>query len=115
MHAILAEFGLPYVYPKAVETAADKIPAEITPEEIARREDFRKVTTFTIDPKDAKDFDDALSIRPIKDGLWEVGVHIAERDTLRKRRRHHRQGSREAGDFRLSGRPDHPHASRTAM
>ena len=78
MHAILAEFGLPYVYPKAVETAADKIPAEITPEEIARREDFRKVTTFTIDPKDAKDFDDALSIRPIKDGLWEVGVHIAD-------------------------------------
>ena len=54
MHAILAEFGLPYVYPKAVETAADKIPAEITPEEIAKREDFRKVTTFTIDPKDAK-------------------------------------------------------------
>ena len=78
MHAILAEFGLPYVYPKAVETAADKIPAEITPEEIAKREDFRKVTTFTIDPKDAKDFDDALSIRPIKDGLWEVGVHIAD-------------------------------------
>ena len=65
-------------YPKAVETAADKIPAEITPEEIAKREDFRKVTTFTIDPKDAKDFDDALSIRPIKDGLWEVGVHIAD-------------------------------------
>ena len=78
MHAILAEFGLPYVYPKAVETAADKIPAEITPEEIAKREDFRKVTTFTIDPKDAKDFDDALSIRPIKNGLWEVGVHIAD-------------------------------------
>ena len=65
-------------FQKAVETAADKIPAEITPEEIARREDFRKVTTFTIDPKDAKDFDDALSIRPIKDGLWEVGVHIAD-------------------------------------
>ena len=78
MHAILAEFGLPYVYPKAVETAADKIPAEITPEEIAKREDFRKVTTFTIDPKDAKDFDDALSIRSIKNGLWEVGVHIAD-------------------------------------
>ena len=70
MHAILAEFGLPYVYPKAVETAADKIPAEISAEEIAKREDFRKVTTFTIDPKDAKDFDDALSIRKLKDGLW---------------------------------------------
>ena len=78
MHAILAEFGLPYVYPQSVEKAADKIPSEISAEEIARREDFRKVTTFTIDPKDAKDFDDALSIRPLKDGLWEVGVHIAD-------------------------------------
>ena len=78
MHAILAEFGLPYVYPQAVEKAADKIPAEITAEEIARREDFRKVTTFTIDSKDAKDFDDALSIRKLKDNLWEVGVHIAD-------------------------------------
>lgn len=78
MHAILAEFGLPYVYPQAVEKAADKIPAEISEEEIAEREDFRKVTTFTIDPKDAKDFDDALSIRKLKDGLWEVGVHIAD-------------------------------------
>ena len=78
MHAILAEFGLPYVYPQSVEKAADKIPAEISAEEIARREDFRKVTTFTIDPKDTKDFDDALSIRPLKDGLWEVGVHIAD-------------------------------------
>ena len=78
MHSILAEFGLPYVYPKSVETAADKIPAEISAEEIAKREDFRKVTTFTIDPKDAKDFDDALSIRKLKEGLWEVGVHIAD-------------------------------------
>lgn len=78
MHAILAEFGLPYVYPKTVEKAADKISAEITAEEISKREDFRGVTTFTIDPKDAKDFDDALSIRPLKDGLWEVGVHIAD-------------------------------------
>lgn len=78
MHAILAEFGLPYIYPQAVEKAADRIPAEITPEEISRREDFRKVTTFTIDPKDAKDFDDALSIRPLKEGVWEVGVHIAD-------------------------------------
>ncbi|MCG4739801.1 ribonuclease R, partial [Bacteroides intestinalis] len=78
MHAILAEFGLPYVYPSSVEKAADRIPAEISVEEIAKREDFRNVTTFTIDPKDAKDFDDALSIRKIKDGLWEVGVHIAD-------------------------------------
>ncbi len=78
MHAILAEFGLPYVYPKEVEKAADKIPDEIPEEEMARREDFRKITTFTIDPKDAKDFDDALSIRPLTAGWWEVGVHIAD-------------------------------------
>ena len=61
MHAILAEFGLPYKYPENVERAAEKIDAGITPEEIAKREDFRGVTTFTIDPRDAKDFDDALS------------------------------------------------------
>ena len=78
MHAILAEFGLPYVYPASVEKAADRIPAEIPAEEYAKREDFRNVTTFTIDPKDAKDFDDALSIRKLKDNLWEVGVHIAD-------------------------------------
>ena len=78
MHAILAEFGLPYVYPANVEAAADNIPNTITPEDYAEREDFREITTFTIDPKDAKDFDDALSIRPIKPGLWEIGVHIAD-------------------------------------
>ncbi len=78
MHAILAEFGLPYKYPESVEKAANKIPTEISNTEIKNREDFRKITTFTIDPKDAKDFDDALSIREIKKGLWEVGVHIAD-------------------------------------
>ena len=78
MHAILAEYGLPYTYPQSVEAAAEKIPAEITPEDYAEREDYRNVVTFTIDPKDAKDFDDALSIRPLKPGLWEVGVHIAD-------------------------------------
>lgn len=78
MHAILAEFGLPYVYPASVEKAADRISEEITPEERATREDFRHVTTFTIDPKDAKDFDDALSIRQLENGVWEVGVHIAD-------------------------------------
>lgn len=78
MHAILAEFGLPYKYPANVEKAADKIGAGITPEEIAKREDFRGVTTFTIDPRDAKDFDDALSIRQLANGNWEVGVHIAD-------------------------------------
>ncbi len=78
MHAILAEYGLPYTYPYAVEKAAEKIDEGITPEEIALREDCRDVTTFTIDPKDAKDFDDALSLRAVKSGLWEVGVHIAD-------------------------------------
>lgn len=78
MHAILAEYGLPYVYPQAVEAAAEKLSADITPEDYAEREDFRDVVTFTIDPKDAKDFDDALSIHTLKPGLWEVGVHIAD-------------------------------------
>ena len=78
MHAILAQYNLPYKYPKNVEEAAEKIDAAITPEEIARREDFRDVFTCTIDPKDAKDFDDALSIRKTDKGLWEVGVHIAD-------------------------------------
>lgn len=78
MNAILAEFNLPYTYPQSVVDAANKIPDGVTPEEIARREDFRNVTTFTIDPRDAKDFDDALSIRRTDDGNWEVGVHIAD-------------------------------------
>ncbi len=78
MHAILAEFGLPYKYPENVEKAADKISDVITEEEIAKREDFRKVLTFTIDPKDAKDFDDALSFRILDNGNIEVGVHIAD-------------------------------------
>ena len=78
MNAILAEYGLPYKYPEAVEEAAAKLPTDITEEEIAQREDFRGITTFTIDPVDAKDFDDALSIRPLGEGLWEVGVHIAD-------------------------------------
>lgn len=78
MHAILAEFGLPYKYPQAVEKAADKIGPGITDQEVANRIDMRDVTTFTIDPKDAKDFDDALSIRRLKNGNYEVGVHIAD-------------------------------------
>lgn len=78
MHAILAEYGLPYHFPKDVERAADLIPIEITKEEIAKRRDFRDITTFTIDPHDAKDFDDALSIQKLKNGNWEIGVHIAD-------------------------------------
>lgn len=78
MHAILAEYGLPYSYPKNVEEEADKINPDITDEEIAKREDMRQVPTFTIDPRDAKDFDDALSIRKLENGLWEIGVHIAD-------------------------------------
>ncbi len=78
MHAILAEYGLPYAYPAQVEKAAEKLTPGITEEEVARRLDMRDVLTFTIDPYDAKDYDDALSIREIKKGLWEVGVHIAD-------------------------------------
>ena len=78
IHAILAEYGLPYRYPAEVEEAANQIDATITPEIIAQRKDFRDITTFTIDPKDAKDFDDALSIRKLDNGNWEVGVHIAD-------------------------------------
>ena len=78
MNAILAQYGLPYKYPKNVEEAANKIPAEISDADIAEREDFREVYTCTIDPKDAKDFDDALSVRQLDNGLWEVGVHIAD-------------------------------------
>ena len=78
MHAILTEFGLPYSYPANVEEAANEISDKIEDEEIARRVDMRDVVTFTIDPRDAKDFDDALSIRKLESGLWEIGVHIAD-------------------------------------
>ena len=78
IHAILAEYGLPYKYPEAVTKAADRIPDDITPEEIAKRKDFRNVITFTIDPRDAKDFDDALSIQKLPNGNWQVGIHIAD-------------------------------------
>ena len=78
IHAILEEYGLPYTFPKEVEKAADHISTEITKEEIAKRRDFRNITTFTIDPVDAKDFDDAISVQKLKNGLWEIGVHIAD-------------------------------------
>ena len=78
MHAILAEYGLPYTFPEEVDKAADEIPESISGEEIKRRKDFRKVATFTIDPEDAKDFDDALSLRKLDNGNWEIGVHIAD-------------------------------------
>ena len=78
MHAILAEFGLPYRFEPEVEAVADAIPVEISAEEIRKRRDFRSVTTFTIDPTDAKDFDDALSFRVLENGNYEVGVHIAD-------------------------------------
>ena len=78
MHAILAEFGLPYEFPPKVEKAAQDLDLEITPQEIKKRRDFRTVTTLTIDPKDAKDFDDALSIQKLDNGNWEIGVHIAD-------------------------------------
>ncbi len=78
IHAILAEYGLPYDYPENISKEAEKIPFEVSADEIARREDFRGITTFTIDPHDAKDFDDALSARRLPNGNWEVGVHIAD-------------------------------------
>ncbi len=84
MHAILAEYGLPYSYPKNVEEIANRIPTTIPQSEINRRRDMRDVLTFTIDPHDAKDFDDAISIRVLKDAdnpeksVYEVGVHIAD-------------------------------------
>ncbi|MBQ5778955.1 MAG: ribonuclease R, partial [Paludibacteraceae bacterium] len=78
MHAILAEFGLPYSYPKNLELEAEQISEEISQKEISQRIDMRNIPTFTIDPKDAKDFDDALSIRKIEENLWEIGVHIAD-------------------------------------
>ena len=78
MNTILAQYGLPYVYPKAVEEAAEKISGEITKQDEAEREDFREVFTCTIDPRDAKDFDDALSIKQLDNGQWQVGVHSAD-------------------------------------
>lgn len=78
MHAIIAEYNLPFQFPKNVLQASKRISEEISPEEIAKRRDFRGITTFTIDPETAKDFDDALSIRKLDNGNWEIGVHIAD-------------------------------------
>ena len=78
MHAILAEYELPYRFEPEIEQAAEGIDGRITAKEIARRRDFRNVTTFTVDPADAKDFDDALSVRKVGEGVWEIGVHIAD-------------------------------------
>ena len=78
MHAILAEYDLPYRFEPEVEEAAERIDARITAAEIAARRDFRGTVTFTVDPADAKDFDDALSVRKLRDGVWEIGVHIAD-------------------------------------
>ena len=78
MHAIMAEFDLPYRFEQDILDAASVIDGTITERDYAERRDFRDVTTFTIDPADAKDFDDALSIRKIEDGVWEIGVHIAD-------------------------------------
>ena len=78
INAIMVEYGLPYHFPKDVERVAGLIPTEITKEEIAARRDMRDTTTFTIDPFDAKDFDDALSVKKLENGNWEIGVHIAD-------------------------------------
>ncbi len=78
IHSILAEYGLPYEFPEEVELEADGIDREVRDEEAAKRWDMRQTLTLTIDPKDAKDFDDALSIRQLENGNWEIGVHIAD-------------------------------------
>lgn len=78
IHSILAEYGLPYEFPHQVEEFTNKINTSITKEEIAKRRDMRKTLTFTIDPKDAKDFDDALSFKVLDNGLYEIGIHIAD-------------------------------------
>jgi ribonuclease R len=78
INSIMAEFGLPFEFPEGVEQEAEAIPETITETEIASRRDFRNITTFTIDPLDAKDFDDALSIKSLENGRWEIGVHIAD-------------------------------------
>jgi ribonuclease R len=78
MHAILAEFELPYKFTEEVESDAEKIRSEITAADIKERRDFRNVPTFTVDPADARDFDDALSLRQLENGNWEVGIHIAD-------------------------------------
>ena len=78
MHSILVEYNLPYKFPKEVEDDAAKLPIEITKDEIAKRRDFRDILTFTIDPKTAKDFDDALSFQVLENGNYEIGVHIAD-------------------------------------
>lgn len=78
IHSILAEYGLPYEFPEEVEREAQNIDQEIRDTELAKRRDMRNVCTFTIDPKDAKDFDDALSIQKLDNGNWEIGVHIAD-------------------------------------
>ncbi|MGK7389194.1 MAG: ribonuclease R [Candidatus Cyclobacteriaceae bacterium M2_1C_046] len=78
IHSIMAEFGLPFSFPEAITKAAEEIPVEITKKDIEERRDLREVTTFTIDPVDAKDFDDALSVRKMDNGHWEIGVHIAD-------------------------------------
>lgn len=78
IHAILAEYGLPYNFEPEVEHDADQIDRSINDEEVAKRWDMRDICTFTIDPKDAKDFDDALSIQKLENGLWQIGVHIAD-------------------------------------
>lgn len=78
IHSILAEYGLPYEFPPEVEAEAEAIPMEIPESEIAKRKDMRSVTTFTIDPADAKDFDDALSVEKLENGHWSIGIHIAD-------------------------------------
>jgi len=78
MHAILAQYGLPHEFPKEIEDFANNIDTSINEDEIKKRRDLRNTLTFTIDPKDAKDFDDALSFKKLDNGNFEIGIHIAD-------------------------------------
>lgn len=115
MHAILAEYELPYRFEPEIEQAAEGIDGRITAKEIARRRDFRNVTTFTVDPADAKDFDDALSVRKVGEGVWEIGVHIA--DVTHYVRPHSviDDRGRRTRHVGLPGRPHRPDAARAVV
>ena len=115
MHAILAEFDLPYRYPEEVERAAERIPEAIPAEEIATRRDMRGVVTFTIDPADAKDFDDALSVRRLENGNYEVGVHIADVTYYVRPGDMIDAEGQQPGHVGLSGGPDDTHVARAAL
>jgi ribonuclease R len=110
MLSILVSQGLDIEFDSAVMSEAEQVTLELDPEEVARRRDFRDILTFTIDPVDAKDFDDALSIRKLDNGHWEVGVHIADVSYYVRP-----DSAMDKEELRLPRRPRDPDASRTAV